>query len=152
MAALETEPEAIDRMVMEIERTGCQVVIANRWMKGGGFQNYHPAKRVLNWLFQQVFKRIFATGVGDLTYGLKILSKDLADAISWEGTLHEIALETTIKPILMKAAIRQVPTIWSGRREGISKNSFLINCRYVWLALRLAWIFPEKRWAATEER
>lgn len=144
-ADLETEPEGVDRMVKQIERTNCQVVIANRWMKGGGFQNYHRLKLVLNWLFQQIFKRIYATDIGDLTYGFKILKKELTDAITWEGTLHEIFIETTLKPLLLNVSISQVPTVWTGRKEGVSKNSFAINCRYVWLGLKLARHVPELR-------
>lgn len=143
-ADLETEPEAVDRMMRKIEQTGCRAVFANRWMAGGGFQNYHPLKLVLNWLFQNLFKRIYVTEVGDLTFGFKILKKDLVEAISWKGTRHEIFIETTLKPILLNASIDQVPTVWTGRMEGFSKNSFYINCRYVWLALKLARHVPAR--------
>jgi dolichol-phosphate mannosyltransferase len=148
-ADLETEPEAVDRMVKEIELTDCQAVIANRWMKGGGFRNYHPLKLVLNWLFQHLFKRIYATDIGDLTYGFKILQKELVDAITWEGTLHEIFIETTLKPLLQNASVRQVPTVWTGRKEGVSKNNFYINCRYVWMAVSLTRHLPGRRKCAS---
>ncbi|MEW6078624.1 MAG: glycosyltransferase family 2 protein [Thermodesulfobacteriota bacterium] len=148
-ADLETEPEAVDRMVREIQRTGCQAVVASRWMEGGGFTHYHPVKLWLNWLFQQIFKRIYATDIGDLTYGFKILQKSLVEAIPWEGTLHEIFIETTLKPLLENASIRQVPTVWKGREEGVSKNNFYINCRYVWLALRLIRHIPKGRGCAS---
>ena len=144
-ADLETEPEAVDRMVRKIEETGCQAVIANRWMKGGGFQNYHPLKLALNFLFQQIFKRLYATDIGDLTYGFKILRKDLTEAITWQGTRHEIFIETTLKPLVSGASIGQVPTVWMGRQEGSSTNNFLINCRYVWLALKLISAVPLRR-------
>lgn len=144
-ADLETEPETVDRMVSRIEQAGCQAVFANRWMKNGGFQNYHPLKLTLNWCFQNIFKRIYGTDIGDLTFGFKILKKDLADAITWEGTLHEIFIETTLKPLLQNAAIRQVPTVWTGRKEGLSKNSFYINFRYVWLAVKLMRHIPGQR-------
>jgi glycosyltransferase involved in cell wall biosynthesis len=143
-ADLETEPEAVDRMVRKIEQTGCQAVFANRWMENGGFQNYHPLKLILNWLFQNIFKRLYATEIGDLTFGFKILRKDLIDAISWEGTRHEIFIETTLKPLLLNASINQVPTVWKGRMEGVSKNNFFINCRYVWLAVRLTRYIPAR--------
>jgi len=45
-ADLETEPAAIDRMVDMILETGCEGVIANRWLPGGGFTNYDPIKYV----------------------------------------------------------------------------------------------------------
>ena len=136
-ADLETEPEAVDRMVRKIEETACDAVIGNRWLKGGGFKNYQPFKLFLNWNFQFIFKMLYRTKIGDLTYGYKILSKKIIDHINWEGILHEIYIETTIKPLKLNYHIEQVPTVWIGRREGDSKNTFLRNFRYVGMALRV---------------
>ncbi|MBI4844372.1 MAG: glycosyltransferase [Nitrospirae bacterium] len=134
---LETEPEAIDRMVRKIEETDCDVVIGNRWLKGGGFHNYDRLKLVLNWIFQLIFKTLFLTRIGDLTYGFKILKKDVIDSINWEGTQHEICIETTLKPMRRGYRIEQVPTVWIGRIEGESKNPLLRNFRYVGMAFRI---------------
>jgi len=136
-ADLETEPEAVARMVKTMETGGYDLVIANRWLPGGGFYNYSRIKLWLNWLFQNLFKRLYRTDLGDLTYGLKLIKKELADRIAWESTHHEIFIETTLKPILAGASAGQVPTVWVGRGEGVSKNNFRINLRYVWLAIKL---------------
>jgi dolichol-phosphate mannosyltransferase len=135
-ADLETEPAAVDRMVDKILETGCDGVIANRWLPGGGFTNYDPVKFVLNWIFQRVFQILFWTKLGDLTFGFKILSKKIADSIEWQGTLHEICIETTVKPIKQGYRIKQIPSVWIGRREGRSVNTFLRNFRYVKLAFK----------------
>lgn len=136
---LETEPEALDRMITKIEETDCDLVIGNRWLKGGGFHNYNKTKLVLNWLFQYIFRIIYFTKLGDLTYGYKVLRRDLVQKIDWESTLHEIYIETTIKPLKIGCKADQVPTVWIGRTEGESKNTFLRNFRYVRLALKV-WI------------
>jgi dolichol-phosphate mannosyltransferase len=133
-ADLETEPAAIDRMVDRILETGCDGVIANRWLPGGGFTNYDPLKYVLNWIFQKVFSIAFRTKLGDLTFGFKILSKEIAESIPWEGTLHEICIETTVKPIKYGYRLDQVPSVWVGRKEGTSVNTFFKNFRYVKMA------------------
>ena len=132
---LETEPEAVDRMVKKIEATGCDGVITNRWLKGGGFTGYDPLKLVLNWIFQKMFKVLYWTKLGDLTYGFKILSKDICSKIKWTGVRHEICIETTVRPIKAGYYIEQVPSVWIGRREGVSMNNFLANFRYVKMAL-----------------
>jgi dolichol-phosphate mannosyltransferase len=134
---LETEPAAIDRMVDKIIETGCDGVIANRWLPGGGFTNYDPIKLVLNWIFQKSFRVLFWTRLGDLTYGFKILSRPIVENVHWEGTLHEICIETTVKPLKKGYRIDQVPSTWVGRREGRSANTFLRNFRYVGLALKI---------------
>jgi dolichol-phosphate mannosyltransferase len=136
-ADLETEPAAVDRMVEKIAETGCDGVIANRWLPGGGFTNYDPLKYTLNWIFQKMFKLLFWTKLGDLTFGFKILSKKMAQAIRWEGTLHEICIETTVKPLKQGYYIEQVPSVWVGRKEGRSVNTFFRNFRYVRTALRV---------------
>jgi dolichol-phosphate mannosyltransferase len=133
-ADLETEPAAVDRMVDKILETGCDGVVANRWLPGGGFTNYDPIKYVLNWIFQKTFKLLFWTNLGDLTFGFKILSKEIADSIEWQGTLHEICIETTVKPIKHGFRLDQIPSVWVGRREGASVNTFFRNFRYVKMA------------------
>ncbi len=142
-ADLETEPEAIDRMVRKIEETACDAVIGNRWLKGGGFENYDMFKLFLNFAFQYIFRILYWTRLGDLTYGFKVLSKEIIDSVNWEGMLHEIYIETTVKPLKLGYRIEQVPTVWIGRREGESKNSFLKNFRYVRLALNV--LFAAKK-------
>lgn len=134
---LETEPAAIDRMVDKIIATGCDGVIANRWLPGGGFTNYDPLKLTLNWVFQKIFSALFWTKLGDLTFGFKILSRKVVEQVHWESTLHETCIETTVKPLKMGFYIEQVPSVWVGRREGVSVNGFFRNFRYVRLALKV---------------
>jgi glycosyltransferase involved in cell wall biosynthesis len=133
---LETEPAAVDRMVAKIVETGCDEVIANRWLPGGGFTNYDPLKYVLNWIFQKIFRVLYWTRVGDFTFGFKILSKEVTQAIAWEGTLHEICIELTVKPLKQGYYVEQVPTVWVGRKEGQSVNSFFRNFRYLKIGLK----------------
>ena len=135
-ADLETEPAAVDRMVQKLTETGCDEVIANRWLPGGGFTNYDPLKLVLNWIFQKAFRVLFWTRIGDFTFGLKLLSKPVADSIAWEGKTHEVCIETTVKPLKKGYHLEQVPTVWVGRLEGRSVNTFFKNFRYVRMGLR----------------
>jgi dolichol-phosphate mannosyltransferase len=134
---LETEPEAVQRMFDKMNETGADVVIGSRWAKGGGFQNYDPIKFVLNWIFQKIFRVIYRTRIDDLTYGFKILRKHVIDSIQWESAFHEIYIETTVKPLKAGYHLEQVPTVWIGRREGKSVNTFLRNFGYVKLALKV---------------
>jgi len=135
-ADLETEPAAVDRMVQKVAETGCDEVIANRWLPDGGFTNYDPLKLVLNWIFQKGFRVLFWTRIGDFTFGLKLLSREVAEAVAWEGTMHEICIETTVKPLKKGFYLEQVPTVWVGRREGRSVNTFFKNFRYVKMGLK----------------
>lgn len=134
---LETEPEAVDRMYQRMKETNADVVIGSRWAKGGGFKNYNPIKYVFNWAFQKLFRIVYRTRIDDLTYGFKILRKHVIDSIEWESAFHEIYIETTIRPLKAGYRVEQVPTVWIGRREGKSVNTFFRNFAYVKLACKV---------------
>ena len=150
-ADLETDPETVAVMVQKIGQTACEVVIADRWLPASRFENYSRGKLILNWLFQHLFRPLLSTSVGDLTYGFKILHQRVVKSIEWEGTRHEIFIETTIKPIKEGFSVTNVPTIWRGRQEGRSKNNFLNNLRYVWLAIKVVSQSPQVKSGKTDE-
>jgi hypothetical protein len=133
----EMENATILRMTAAIERENCGLVVASRWIEGGGFTGYSPLKYGLNWGFQQLFRVLFQTRIHDLTYGFKLIRRELAQGIAWEGTFHEIACETTLKPIRLGVCVAEVPSRWTARTQGVSKNTFLRNFRYVAMALRI---------------
>lgn len=134
---LETEPEAVSRMYQKAVETGADVVVGSRWLKGGGFENYGRVKFVCNWAFQKIFRVIYGTRINDLTYGFKLLRSHVIRSINWESTHHTIFIETTVKPLHMGYRFEQVPTVWIGRREGESVNTFFRNFEYVKLAIRV---------------
>jgi glycosyltransferase involved in cell wall biosynthesis len=133
----EMENETVNRMLAAVDDQGYDLVVASRWIKGGGFSGYSPLKYGLNLGFQQIFRLLFRTRIHDLTYGFKLLRGDLARGIAWEGTLHEIACETTLKPVRLGVRVAEVPSRWTARTQGQSKNAFLRNFRYVGMALRI---------------
>ena len=133
----EMEIETIPRMIAEMARSNVGLVVASRWLPGGGFVGYSPTKRWLNWGFQQLFRALFRTRLHDLTYGFKLMRAELVRNIAWEATLHEIGCETTLKPIRLGVPVAEVPTTWRARAEGRSSNNFLRNFRYVGMALSI---------------
>lgn len=133
----EMEIDTVTRMLAAMEASEAGMVVASRWLPGGGFSGYSPVKKVLNWGFQQLFRLLFFTRLHDLTYGFKLMRGELARGITWAGTLHEIACETTLKPLRLGVPVTEVPTRWTARVQGVSKNTFLRNFRYVGMALRI---------------
>lgn len=54
---------------------------------------------------------------------------------------HEIFIETTVKPLKAGYRFEQVPSVWIGRREGVSRNTFLRNFKYVQVALDVLFFY-----------
>lgn len=132
----EMELATVSRMVRAMEESGADLVLASRWLDGGGFQGYQRMKKILNFGFQMAFRILYRTPMHDLTYGFKLLRGEIARGIAWEGTLHEIACETTLKPIRAGARTVEVPSRWTARTQGVSKNPMRRNLRYVRVALK----------------
>lgn len=127
----EMEIETVPRMLAEMARGGHALVAASRWLPGGGFHGYGRLKYYLNWCFQQLFRWLFWTPLHDLTYGFKLIRAEVVRGIDWQGALHEIACETTLKPIGLGVSVAEVPSKWTARTQGVSKNTFWRNFRYV---------------------
>jgi len=113
------------------------LVIASRWMPGSRVDHYDPVTYVLNRVFQCLFRLLFRTPVRDLTYGFKLFNARLLREVHWWGTLHEIAMETTLKPLKLGYRVYEVPTLWRRRTEGVSKSSVWKRLRYVPFAFRI---------------
>ncbi|MEX2682397.1 MAG: glycosyltransferase [Candidatus Sigynarchaeota archaeon] len=127
----EMEPADAVKMIAKIEATGCDMVVGSRWIKGGGVEGYNSIKYVMNRGFQIFFKFLFFTKLHDLTLGFKLLSRKIVDHVKFQSNFHDIALETTIKPICYGFKAEEVPIIWRRRKTGHSKNSIFNNLRYL---------------------
>lgn len=130
----EMELDTVPRLLAEMERGGHALVVASRWLPGGGFHGYDRKKYYLNWCFQQLFRWLYWTPLHDLTYGYKLIRAELVRGIAWQGTLHEIACETTLKPVRLGAPAAEVPSTWTARTQGVSTNPFWRNWRYLRMA------------------
>ena len=122
-ADLETEPEAIDRMVCKAQETGCDAVVSSRWHKQGGFEGYGRLRMCVNYLFQRFFMFLFKTPVSDLTLGLKLYKANIVKNIRLESSGPECVLESILKIIKLRGIVEEVPTKWIRRTEGVSKNN-----------------------------
>lgn len=138
-ADLETEPRDARRLVDAIAGTDLDLVVASRWMKGGSVDSasYGRMRVVITYVFQRLIGAIVGTPVRDLTFAFKIGTSRLFRAFDWEGTGHELAMETTLRPILAGYRVAEIPTRWEGRDEGVSHHRYSRNLRHLTLAARL---------------
>ena len=131
----EMSPDDVPKMIAKMEQTGCDMILGSRWMKDGGVVGYDPVKLALNRGFQVVIRFMFLTNLHDLTLGFKLMRRKIVDTIKFHSNFHDIAIETTLKPLRHGFMIKEVPIIWRCRVAGISKNKMSMNLRYLIRAL-----------------
>lgn len=133
----EMDPGTVPLMVHKMRETGCDVVVASRWVKGGGVKGYNPIRYCLNRGFQLIFRMLYHTKIHDLTLGFKLIKKEKIDNVHWNSIFHEIATETTLRLLKMGCYVEEIPTVWTQRQSGVSKNPFHRNFRYVKKAVEI---------------
>jgi dolichol-phosphate mannosyltransferase len=131
----EMDLQSIPLMIKSFVGGQCDVVVGSRWISGGGVSGYDPVKYFFNRLFQHVFRVLYRTSLHDLTLGFKMLNQSVVDCIAWQGVRHEIATETTLKPLHYGYRVCEVPARWKSRTQGKSKNNWRMNFRYLRIAL-----------------
>jgi len=133
---LETEPEAVARMIELARREPGALITASRWARGGGFRGYHPVKLIANYVFQRFFSLLYGVSLSDMTYGFRLFPAHLMKSIRWEELRHPFLFETLVKPLRLGIPVREIATSWRARTEGESQNPFFRNFAYFGVGLR----------------
>ena len=134
---LEMDPEAVFLMIKKMEQTGSDMVVGSRWMKEGRAVGYGIIKYFFNRSFQCIFRFAFWTSLHDLTLGFKLMKRELAVSLPWNSIFHEIAVETTLRPLKKGYHIEEIPIVWRRRVSGKTKNPFRRNFRYLLKAFEI---------------
>lgn len=133
----EMNPRTVPEMVDKLLNENLDLVVASRWMEKGGVKGYSLLKFLFVHLFNYFFRFLYRTNIHDLSFGFKIMKTEISKNIRWEGVRHEIATETTLKPIRLGYKVGEVPTVWVRRICGSSKNWMLANVSYIKIAFRI---------------
>ncbi len=123
-ADMDMDPRVIHKFIEKSKLNPQKIIVATRWMKGGGFHGYNYIKLVLNFIFQNMLKVLFKTKLCDMTYGFRLYPTKLMQAIDWEEERHPFVLETCLKTVRLGMEFEQVPAVWRKRTEGDSQISF----------------------------
>ena len=133
----EMDVNTVPVMLAALEAGDLDMVVASRWTEGGGVEGYDSFKYYLNIVYQKLFGFLYQTAITDLTLGFKLARAEVLKGFDWRGQFHEIGCETTLRPIRAGYRVGEVPTVWRRRKQGVSKNTFHRNFRYVGMALSI---------------
>ncbi len=127
---METNPSDVKKMILLSKENPNSIITASRWIKGGGFNGYNPIKKILNYIFQFIFCKLFKVSLSDMTYGFRIFPSKLINEINWEELRHPFLFESILKPIRLQVPVIEIPSKWKARDKGESQNTFFRNFNY----------------------
>lgn len=131
MGDLSDKPSDLVRM-LEKARTGYDVVIGSRFIKGSKITGYPKAKLVANRLFNHLLAFLLGVPYLDLTNAFKMYRRGLLNKMKIESSDFDITVELPIKAIKLGAKIAEVPVSWQGRSSGSPKWK-LARAGYIYL-------------------
>lgn len=119
---------------------GSDLVLGSRYVPGGGVTDWGPARRGLSrggCLYARLMLRV---PVRDMTGGFKVIRRGVLEAINLETVGSQgygFQIETTYRALMTGFRVREVPIVFSDRREGTSKMSRQIAFEAMRLVPRL---------------
>ncbi len=129
--------QKIDEMVDIFYKQHATVVVASRYMKGGGHNGGPYLKGFLSRMAGLSLYWVVGLPTHDATYNTRLYRKSFLDSLSFESKKgFEIALEITLKAYFNGEKIVEVPVIWTEREIGTSKFKLLS-----WLPGYIRWYF-----------
>lgn len=142
-ADLETPPEIIPLMLDKINKLDVDIVLASRWIEGGGFSGYGIIKYAISFLAQKICKVIYRNGLTEFTYGFRLYKKEFLCGFKFYEAKHPFFLESLLVPLKFNARLFEIPVKWTPRTEGNSVVTFKILVGYILPIIRTK-IFPKK--------
>ena len=124
MADLCDEVEKIPEMVSKIEE-GYDVVVASRFMKDGKVTDYSKLKLLANRLCNETIRVLYGVPSGDITNAFKAYRASILRSIRLESSGFEVLPEIFLGAWKKGIRICEIPTLWSGRKAGVSKMKLL---------------------------
>lgn len=133
----EMDIATVPRLLAVLDRGEADLCVGSRWMRDGGAVGYEPFKLFLNRGYQTLFRILYRTRIHDLTFGFKMGRAATLKALPLEAQFQEIGADVTLRALRAGYRVREVPTVWQKRKEGVSTNPLRRNFKYAFLAWRI---------------
>jgi dolichol-phosphate mannosyltransferase len=139
-ADLSHPPEKLGEMLAVIDERDADLVLANRYMPGGGTAGWSRARRILSRLGCTGSKLVLGLPFDDLSGGFKLWRATTLAELDLDAMLstgYAFQVETTQLAYLMGKRIEEVPFVFSERVAGESKMSLAVSLEGIRVTLAL---------------
>lgn len=138
----ESDPLSLVDLIAEAQRHPAAIISASRWLKKSSFRNYPPGKLAANYCFQRLFALIYLRAITDFTFGYRLYPLAVVNAIDFEEIGHPFVFESIVKPLRLAVEVREIPTIWEKRSEGLSQLKPMVYFKYLVVGAKVRWARP----------
>ena len=126
---------------------GYDVVIGSRFSRHSVLLNYPFQKIIANRGFHLLAQLALRRRFRDLTNNLKLMRREVVDALQLSEPGFAVNAETGLQPLVMEFSVKEVPISWINREPGMGVSSFhlaKVGGGY-WRVLLRLWLRPITR-------
>ncbi|MFM8720674.1 MAG: glycosyltransferase, partial [Chthoniobacterales bacterium] len=139
-ADLSHDPADIPKLLEKLEK-GAHIAVGSRYLGGISVLNWPQSRLFISTFGGFYVRTLTALPMSDPTSGFKAIRADVLRDLDWdkvqaEGYAFQIELHHTAWK--QGYTIKEVPIVFTERREGDSKMSTAISLEAAWRVLRLA--------------
>lgn len=102
-------PDHIDRLMVEIEETDADMVIASPYMKGGKVTAVPKMRLLLSKTVNRLMRKAASSNVSTFTSMVRVYKKEFLKTLNLKSSTYDINPEIVHKAILLRARIREIP-------------------------------------------
>lgn len=122
-------PQTIPAMLEEIRRSGCDIVVASRYVKGGGVSGWPFKRRVVSKGATKIAQVGLGIGIKDPMSGFFAFRRHVIKGIKFDSVGYKMLLEMLVKA--KGARIREIPYVFTNRAFGSSKLDSSVMADYL---------------------
>ncbi len=127
-------PQAIRRMIQELNDPGCDIVIASRYVKGGSIVGWPFKRRIISKGATKIAQRgLGIKEIADPMSGFFAFKRQAINGIVFDAIGYKLLLEILVKRKDLN--IKEIPYIFTNRKSGTSK----LDTRVIFDYIRAVW-------------
>jgi len=139
-------PQMIPMMLEEINHSKCDIVVASRYIKGGGVSGWPFRRKLISRGATKIAQYSLGIHIKDPMSGFFAFRRQVINGIDFDAIGFKMLLEMLVK--IRGAKIKEIPYTFTNRRLGSSKldtSTMIDYVRAVWRLYRYGRAAPEER-------
>lgn len=122
-------PEIITKMIQTLKKSQCDIVIASRYIKGGGVTGWPFKRKVMSKVATKIAKKGLGIKNSDPMSGFFAFKRAIINGIKFDAIGYKMLLEILVKA--KGVTVKEIPYTFSNRQVGSSKLSSSIIIDYI---------------------
>lgn len=139
-------PETITKMIEELKRSDCDIVVASRYVEGGSITGWPFKRKLISKGATKIAQRSLGIKIKDPMSGFFAFRRHIIRNIKFDAIGYKLLLEILVKA--KEARVREIPYNFTNRTAGASKLDRIVISDYVksvWKLYRYGKSIRERR-------